>query len=325
MKTVTFPLKQRDKGIEVANLQDALKLMLEREAIFPGNPRARAALLAKLPSERQTRTYDTTTFKLVRAIQEERQLRPDGVVGKQTADAVNLLLKEWGVLDEPTEPEDQKYQVKGCIYQASRIQKANVIPLSGALIRVFDRDLRHEQFIGETFSNRQGQYTLSYTQVQFRRAEKENADLIVRVLGPDGNVLSSSSVIFNAQPIEVIDIEVPGPPEYEQLTAELIPLLEGLPFSELTEEDVAFLIGETGIERLLISSLISAAKLASLTNLAINIHYGMLREGLPSELSLLLQQGRVVQHHALEAAIKNKRIASFSSAELNEMLDRIHY
>jgi hypothetical protein len=320
MNKITFPLKPRMQGPQVADLQDALKLMLERDSISPGNPRARAALLDKLPSEHQTQTYGSATNKIVTVFQEEQQLRPDGIVGQQTADAINALLKEWGVLSETTEPEAIKYQVQG------QIQQADATPLAGALVRAFDKDLRHEQLLGETSSDRQGRYTITYTQAQFRRAEKQSADLIVRVVGPDGSVPVSSDVIFNAQPLEVIDLEVPAPPpppEYQQLCAELSPLLEGVSFSELTEEDVVFLNGETGIEYLLINFLISATKQASLTKLGINIHYGMLREGLSSELSLLLKQERDVLRLALETAIANNRIAPLSSAELKEVLDRM--
>jgi peptidoglycan hydrolase-like protein with peptidoglycan-binding domain len=115
MNKITFPLKPRMQGPQVADLQDALKLMLERDSISPGNPRARAALLDKLPSEHQTQTYGSATNKIVTVFQEEQQLRPDGIVGQQTADAINALLKEWGVLSETTEPEAIKYQVQGQI------------------------------------------------------------------------------------------------------------------------------------------------------------------------------------------------------------------
>ena len=67
----------------------------------------------------------------------------------------------------------------------------------------------------------------------------------------------------------------------------------------------------------------SAEKLASLTGLAINVHYGMLRQGLPSELSLLLQQGRDAQSKALKAAMKKRLIATLSSEELDAVLDRL--
>lgn len=326
MNKVIFPLKPRMQGTEVVNLQDALKLMLEREKIHPNDPHARTALLAKLPSERQTQTYGNTTKKTVMAFQEGQQLQPDGVVGQQTAAAINMLLKEWGVFDQPSE-EEVKYQVQGQIMLANYANAIHPVetPLAGALIRAFDKDLRHEQLLGEINTDRQGRYIITYTQAQFRRAEKQNADLILRVIGPDGIVLATSVVIFNAQPSEVIDLVIPGPPapEYQQLIAEVTPLLEGLSFAELTEQDISFLANETSIERLFISILISAAKLASLTGLAINVHYGMLREGLPSELSLLLKQGRDKQRSALEDAMKKKLIATLSSEELEEILDRL--
>ncbi|MDO8948376.1 MAG: neuraminidase-like domain-containing protein [Desulfocapsaceae bacterium] len=278
MNKVTFPLKQTDKGSEVANLQDALKLMLEREAIYPGNPRTRAALFAKLPPERQTQTYGTTTSTLVKAIQEERQLRPDGIVGKQTADIINMILNEWGVIDAPIEPGTPAYQVSG------KVQQADASPLAGALVCAFDKDLRHEQLLGEASTDRQGRYAISYTQAQFRRSEKQNADLIVRVLGPDGAVLAESPVVFNAQQVETIDIAVGGMPrefsEYERLVAEITPLLEGVALHELKEDeihqDISFLAGETGIEARKISRLTHSHRLSVESKLPPEFWYAVL-------------------------------------------------
>ena len=203
MNKVTFPLKKADKSSEVASLQDALKLMLEREAIYPDNPRSRAALLVKLSSERQTQTYDACTFKAVTQFQSERQLRPDGTVGRQTAAAINSVLKEWGVFDEPNEPNEPEtpvYQVQG------RVLRADGTPLPGTLVRAFDKDLRHEQFLGETSTDHLSHYSISYTQSQFRRAEKHNADLIVRIYSAEKILLAESDIIFNAQPEQLVDL-----------------------------------------------------------------------------------------------------------------------
>ena len=199
--------------------------------------------------------------------------------------------------------------------------------VEGALVRAFDKDLRHEKLLGVTQTDSQGRYTITYTQTQFRRAEKKNADLIVRAYDADGTLLAESSLMFNAQPVETVDLVLPGEEldqsEYERFLAELTPLLDGLTLAELTAEDVSFLAGETGLERRFISFLVSAEKLATITNLAASIHYGFVRENLPTDLPSLLRQGRDAQRLALETAIKNKLIPTISPEGLDATLDQL--
>ncbi len=320
MNKIIFPLNERMRSPEVADLQDALKLMLEKVEIKPISPRLGAVWQRGLASERSSQTYGATTVTIVKAFQEQHQLRPDGQVGPTTTNAINKLLKEWGVLGESSESELSKYQVQG------QIQQAYAPPLAGALVRAFDKDLRHEQLLGETTTDRQGLYAISYTQAQFRRAEKFSADLIVRVYNGEGVLLVESPIIFNSQSWETVDLMVPGEEksEYERFLAELTPVLDGVRLEELTEDDISFLAGETGLELHYISLLVVAEKLAIATELAASVFYGLIRENLPTDLSSLLQQGREAQRLALEAAIANKIIPVISPETMDAILDRLH-
>src|SRR3954454_9602731 len=62
------------------------------------------------------------------------------------------------------------------------VRHANGDPGGALLVRAFDRDLRREQPLGEVETDAQGFYQITYTREQFARAEKESADLVLRVL-----------------------------------------------------------------------------------------------------------------------------------------------
>jgi len=322
MNKITFPLKEGNKGSSVDNLQDALLVMLDRKAITPANPQLLSVWRISLSSDRSNQTYGNTTTTIVKKFQEDHHFRPDGIVGRQTAAAMNKLMTEWGLLKQPTEPETPVCKVQG------HIKQADGSPLVGNLVRALDKDLRHEQLLGDAHTDRQGYYTIGYSQNQFRRAEKQQADLLVRVYNVEGSLLAESDVIFNAQAEETVDLNLeslgPEKSEYERLIAEISPVLDGAKIDQLTPEDIVFLSGETGLESSLIADLVSAAKLAVITQLPESAHYGLIREHLPVDLDPLLRQGREAQQRALEAAVKHKRIPELSSEEKEKILDRLH-
>lgn len=322
MNKVTFPLKKNDKGFSVVNLLDALLVMLDRKIITPVNASQLLAWKTGLASERAGQTFGTTTVTIVKKIQQDQNFRPDGIVGSQTAAAINKLLTEYDLLEQPQEPETQAYKVHG------QVKQADGSPLVGVLVRAFDKDLRHEQQLGEVHTDRQGYYTIAYSQTQFRRAEKQQADLVVRIYNAEGSMLAESEIIFNAQAEEIVNLVISRMEseisEYERLIAEISPLLEGVKIDQLTPEDIIFLSGETGLESSLIANLVSAGKLADSTSLPESFHYGLIRESLPVDLNALFQQGRQAQQRALDAAVKNKRIPELSSDKQDELLDRLY-
>ncbi|HSH82303.1 MAG TPA: Tc toxin subunit A, partial [Herpetosiphonaceae bacterium] len=210
------------------------------------------------------------------------------------------------------------FRVKG------QVRGADGQPLAGAIVRAVDRDLRSEQPLGEDTTKRDGRYEIRYKQEHFSRAEKARADLVVTVLNRQGQILVSSPVIFNAPPLAVVNLSVAGDPrqspsEYERLADELRPLLEQVPANELTAQDVAFLVGETGISAALIEHFAQAHRLAKQTEVPAEAFFGFFRQDLPTELPALLSQGRDAWRGALEAALA----ANIVPATLRERLDAI--
>jgi hypothetical protein len=157
-----------------------------------------------------------------------------------------------------------------------------------------------------------GRFEIPYTLEQFqagegvplfRRMRTKNADLSFRVFDRSGQELSiehieamdrgfgPDQIIFNAPPkLEVsIVVESPrqvGDSDYEQLLALIAPIIEGVPLTELTNEDVSFLLNELGVEQHLetqqkIEWLRRSALLAQETNLPTEAFYGWGRMDLP--------------------------------------------
>ncbi len=214
---------------------------------------------------------------------------------------------------KPTSPENA-FVVRGAV------RFGDGRPAAGLRMFAYDKDLRSEELLGETTTDGVGHYEISYSQAQFQRAEKCSADLRISVSGEDGREAASSAVIFNARSEEQVDLvlgaEYRGPSEYEQLVTELTPLLNGLSFAELTEDDehqdVTFLARETGQDPQRIAFLVKAHRLMQKTEIPAEVYYGLFRQGLPPQLPKLLVQNSDVQRQSLiKAADENIISASF--------------
>lgn len=104
MNEIAFPMAERERGAAVADLQDALQLLLDRGALLPNDEAARREMFNSLKRERATQTYGSAMSRLVGILQEERRLRVSGEVDQRTADALNALLIEWGLLERTDPP-----------------------------------------------------------------------------------------------------------------------------------------------------------------------------------------------------------------------------
>jgi hypothetical protein len=79
------------------------------------------------------------------------------------------------------------------------VRKADGSPLIRAIVRAFDKDLRHDERLGEEVTDGSGRFEIAYTAEQFSKAEKKRADLIVRVFDQEDQELIASDILFNAQ------------------------------------------------------------------------------------------------------------------------------
>ena len=163
-------------------------------------------------------------------------------------------------------PKESKRRVFGVICDADGD------PLAEVTVRAFDRDLRPEQGLGQTETERHGSYQIHYTASQFRRAEKEDADLVVKAFSTDGTLIAESPILFNAPPEAEINLTVSDGglrlSLFEKIERQIRPLLEKLTVEELEEDDkyqdLSFLAGETRFDRHVLARFVIAHKLSKL-------------------------------------------------------------
>lgn len=262
-----------------------------------------------LRAEINGKRFGKTTRRAVMQFQQQHALHATGVVNQQTARLINAEV-------EAGQPE--RFVVRGHV----RIEDGR--PLPKVVVRAFDKDLRSEQPLGESATDQSGEYEITYTTDQFRRAEKKSADLVVRASSGAGFSLAESKVLFNVPAVATVDLVVvprkePRISEFEHLVADLTPVLANVLLADLTEADVAFLVGDTKIDRQRLLFLVQAAGLSRETNVLTEVFYGFARKGLTLELESLLNRPREVLRNALEAAIAENIIP----ARLRDSLDEI--
>ena len=163
------------------------------------------------------------------------------------------------------EGSNQEHEVKGTV------RLADGSPAAGVKVSAFDRDLRVEQLLGQSQTNRDGSYRIQYSADAFTKAEGGSADLVVKAFASDGSLLAASPVLFNAPPSAEVDLTIPAevrqpPTLFEKIEQALAPLLEGLKVEELEEDkehqDLSFLSGETGFDKNVLARFVLAHKLA---------------------------------------------------------------
>lgn len=85
-------------------------------------------------------------------------------------------------------------------------------PLAGLRVRAYDKDWVFDDDLGETRTDAEGRFEISYTDVQFRDLEETQPDLYVRVYDADGKRLlysSEKAVRRSALVFEHFDIRIP--------------------------------------------------------------------------------------------------------------------
>ncbi|MEJ7870614.1 MAG: neuraminidase-like domain-containing protein [Rubrobacteraceae bacterium] len=197
MNRIIFPLEAGRQGPEVADLQVALQLLLDRGAILRDDEGARRELYAELERERAERVYGDVTIKVVATFQEERRLDPSGNVDEPTASEINAFLQERGLLDQHAQ--EQLLVVSG------HVRRNDDLPLEDGLVRAFHESERGVLRLGEDTTDAQGRYTIRYE----RLPEMSSVDLLVEAYDEDGTRLQSSEVIREAGPLEIVDLVVP--------------------------------------------------------------------------------------------------------------------
>ena len=225
-------LKRGDTGKDVGDLQTALLELGYRIT----------------DSELTNQFFGETTHDAVIGYQKNLRLTPNGIFEGKAA---------W--LMDANHEHPNKFIVLGQVFDADGK------PMKDLVVRAFDKDLRTEQLLKEDKkTNQDGEYSVFYEAKDFEAAEKDRADLFVRVLNAAGTtVLATSPIIFNAAKFEIVNFtigEAKGLSEFGRIVAELTTPLRGIAQKDLTADDISFLSGETGIDAALLTQLAESAR-----------------------------------------------------------------
>ncbi|TVQ06948.1 MAG: hypothetical protein EA361_18945 [Bacteroidetes bacterium] len=201
-------------------------------------------------------------------------------------------------------------------------------PLPGVLVRAYDKDMRSEEILGEILTDKQGNYQIVYYEHQFSRAEKGTADLIIRVYSPQALLAESPDILFNAPPHAVIDIYVPAdyqkaPSEWERYHAIIKPLRQEVEVADLTDDDLEFLSREAEISSGHLHSLRLDAQWARQYKMIPAVFYGLLRQGLPPIIHLLLATKPSRKREALKASLAENLIPESIGDDFDAVMDQL--
>lgn len=187
--------------VDDAQLQDALNNMLKRTA-QGGAPALE--MFSQLQQRRAAR-LDTAAKALS---QELGQDHPDVVAMQETAKSVgqfytrlntqNTRLKTWPKV-RPNE-----WIVFGTVVNADNS------PASGLTVRVYDRDRKYDDLLGETATDANGDFFIVYHERDFKEKHENLPELYVMIADAKGNQVYSSrdSVRFNAGQSEYFAIQL---------------------------------------------------------------------------------------------------------------------
>jgi hypothetical protein len=212
--------------------------------------------------------------------------------------------------DEPDASAEPTYRVRG------QVRDADGKPMRNLVVEVIDRDLRAEQRLGEATTDRHGRYCVRYRRDQFLRREKGSADIVVRAypaLGTRAKPIAHSSTQFNAGRSELIDLMVgggewAGPSEFQRVAEAVAPLLSKVLPATLTDDDLVFLQGETGLPPEEISGYVRALTAQRGRVLTADALYGLIRAGRPDTIADLARLDPAVVRTTLLAALDGNAV-----------------
>ena len=277
---------------------------------------------SELPEEKQTSTIPAIQEQ-EKIPQKEQQLPPAKPEEEDPCPPKPL--------PEENLPAEREFWVTGTVTLAGK-------PMPCVRVYAYDKDMRSEQFLGDAQTDEAGKYLIQYSDTQFRRADKKSADLKLRAYYED-EYSAESNVIFNVdikhqvdlalEPIErepATEVTKIVLTEYEQYLSDLEPLMEGVPFQELTSDDMQFLVKETTIEKQHLEFLKWSFQIGSISSIPEAAFYGWYRRSIQfKELRDLLGYRITRLIKELEIAIGDHIIPELDLTEIKELLRSLRF
>lgn len=163
--------------------------------------------------------------------------------------------------------------------------------LPSLIVRIYDRDMRSEELLNETVTDREGKYETTWKHSQLAGRGRRTADLVIKVLTPEKKTVLYASdmdnIRFNAGEREEINITLKQPiqaerVEYDFILKEVLFLADKVAVTDLQENeknrDISFLSKETDIAFEKIEHLVVAQRLEAESKIEAAFFYALLRK-----------------------------------------------
>lgn len=285
MQSVVPSLKVGDQGAAVGDLQDALRLLVEKGKIVLAAD-LKKDQLQTLSQERAVQRYgEASTLLLVKRLQAQYGLPESGEIDASSAKILNNLLGSLDALDTAM------YCVCGKITSPDRTLPA------GLPVEILDKNIVSDEVVARTQTDATGGYKASFGNSAFRMRQKEQPDIQARVR--IGQATFVSEMRYNASADETLDILLPAnvaelPSEYESLTAAVRPhwreTLSSLQESD-TRSDITYLGNKTGWDARAVAMAALADKFSRSQDpnapISPEMFYALFRAGLPADENTL--------------------------------------
>ncbi|PWT71279.1 MAG: hypothetical protein C5B59_18405 [Bacteroidetes bacterium] len=332
LETISFPLQLNDSGIAVANLHQAILGLAEK--VGSGSFREffdNKILQEAFTSEIRDRQFGPATEAIVSSFQKSYMMQDaSGIVDEPTADAINLLLRQTGMVTVAQQA-PVKYRVHGTV----RDQWQQ--PLRKNLVAAFDKDIRSEQTLGEIFTDDNGYYEIDYNLQKFAETDKLAADVFLRLYDSAKKLLKQTDIVYNAPSDLTLDVTLSTQPfrgisEFEEMLAAITPYTGKLPLTTLTEnadtQDITFLTNKTRLQQEKVRFFAMAYNFEAQTKVSAIVFYGLLREGVPADrMQNLLQNISAPTYQQLAAqkldGIMHEKIDTLMQALQHAINDNI--
>lgn len=173
------------------------------------------------------------------------------------------------------------------------VRSSDGVPEQGARVRACDCGLRAETLLGESRTDAEGRYRISYAAKPARGVAAATANLRVSVIDSAGTERASSDVVFNVPADAVIDVTLPAPTsdasEFERLLAVIAPHLKGqgaraadLWLQDLQPRELDALVRRTGLPDEHVRLLAAAVHESVASGIPAEALYAWFRSGVPA-------------------------------------------
>lgn len=184
---------------------------------------------------------------------------------------------------------------------AKQIEKENLVlgrvtdqlnrPLPNLIVKAYDRDMRSEELLCESITDREGKYEITWLHSQLSGRGKKEADIVIKVFTWEKKTLLYASDIeevrFNASPREEINITINKAiqsevVEYDHILKEVGFLANKVAITDLQENkehrDITFLSKEAEVPAEKIEYLVVAHRLQAQSKIGADFFYALLRK-----------------------------------------------